>query len=269
LSSVLSLNISSERHYRTDNEPTLVRWERFADLPGSLGIECRVIVRKFFLTHSSRVVFVTAHLLRSSGIHLEVLVAERHREEVLNTVLATCLGKRGVDADPETILRKGRVRPDVMAIMRGLRCAIEGKVGDTTNAEAAVLGDVKKRLDQGVAHLAIGVVYPTELRTTAFRDLPRLLSAAKIKFCVLTDADQADVVKAIWHEGAINEILAELHRAHDVIVRDDVLQNAVDILNIGLAEVSHALMGNKGACDRLIKVLGVGTKGKTDASSTV
>jgi hypothetical protein len=70
-------------------------------------------------------------------------MAERHREEVLNTVLATCIGRRGVDADPETILRSGRSRPDVMAVMRGLRCAIEGKVADTQNAESVVVADAK------------------------------------------------------------------------------------------------------------------------------
>lgn len=168
-------------------------------------------------------------------------MAERHREEVLNTVLATCIGRRGVDADPETILRSGRSRLDVMASMRGLRCAIEGKVADTANAESVVVADAKKRLDQGVAHLAIAVVYPTSLRTTFFGKLPHVLSAAILKFSVLTDSE-----RVVWHEGTVNEILAELRRAHDVIVRDDILQQAVDTLNIGLAEVTRALVGSRG-----------------------
>lgn len=194
---------------------------------------------------------------RSNGVGVE-----RRREEVLNTVLATCIGQRGIDADPETILRSGRSRPDVMAIMRGLRCAIEGKVADTPNAETIVAADAKKRLDQGVAHLAIAVVYPTPLRMTAFGKLPQILSAASLKFSVLTDAEQI-----VWHEGTINEILAELRRAHDVIVRDDVLQQAVDTLNVGLAEVTSALISSRGTCDRLIKVLGIGTK--TNAATSV
>jgi hypothetical protein len=148
-----------------------------------------------------------------------------------------------------------------MAIMRGLRCAIEGKVADTSNAEATVFAEAKKRLDQGVAHLAIAVVYPINLRTTSFTKLPDALSAAILRFCVLTDADQAT-----WHDGSINEILAELRRAHDVIVRDDVLQQAVDTLNIGLAEVTSALIVSPGTCDRLIKVLGIGTKSNATAS---
>lgn len=189
-------------------------------------------------------------------------MSERHREEVLNTVLATCIGNRGMHADPETIHRRGRSRPDVLAITRGLRCAIEGKVADTANAKSVALGDAKRRLDQGIAHLAIAVIYPTRIRTTDFKHLPHALSSTALKFCVLTDADQAT-----WREGSINEILAELRRAHDVIVRDDVLQQAVDTLNIGLAEVSAALLVNHGACDRLIKLLGVGTKSNATATA--
>jgi hypothetical protein len=33
-------------------------------------------------------------------------MSERHREEVLNTVLAACLGSRGANADPETIFKR-------------------------------------------------------------------------------------------------------------------------------------------------------------------
>jgi hypothetical protein len=192
-------------------------------------------------------------------------MASRHREEVLNTVLAACLGRRGIDADPETILRKGRLRPDVMAIMRGLRCAIEGKVADTPNATATVLADAKRRLDQGVAHLAIAVVYPTNIRTTGFGQLPQAMTTAVFSFCVLTDAN-ADADQIAWHDGGVTEVLAELRRAHDVIVRDDVLQQAVDTLNIGLVEVSSALLDNRGACDRLIRVLGIGTKANAATS---
>ena len=59
--------------------------------------------------------------------------------------------------------------------------------------------------------------------------------------------------------------MAELRRAHEIIVRDDVLQAAVSTLQLGLAEVSSALMDNPGACDRLIHILGVGEKGDAKA----
>jgi hypothetical protein len=186
-------------------------------------------------------------------------MAERHREEVLNTFLAVSLGRRGVDADPETILRKGR--PDVIAKFRGLRCAIEGKIADTPRATTVVLRDAQSRIDQGIAHVAIAVVYPALLRSTDIKHLRRELGSARFEFCVLTDAGGEG-----WRHGGLNDIVAELRRAHEVIVRDDVLQQAVDTLNIGLAEVSSALLGSKGTCDRLIKVLGVGNKSDATAS---
>jgi hypothetical protein len=189
------------------------------------------------------------------------LMAERHREEVLNTVLATCLGRRGVDADPETILNRGRSRPDVIASFRGLRCAIEGKVADTPQADTAVLADARSRIEQGIAHIAIAVVYPAKLRTTDFGRLGDAISLASLRFSVLTEAGDG-----AWHNGRINDILAELRRAHEILVRDDVLQQAVDTLNIGLAEVASALMNNRGACDRLIRVLGIGNKSNADAT---
>jgi hypothetical protein len=173
---------------------------------------------------------------------------ERHREEVLNTVLATCLGRLGMSADPETILDRGRSRPDVIATFRGLRCAIEGKVVDTPSAETVVLADAKGRIEQGIAHVAIAAVYPTVLRITEFALLPSALGSAILRFTFLTEAGDG-----AWHSGGINDILAELRRAHDILVRDDVLQQAVDTLNIGLSEVASALVNNRGACDRLIQ----------------
>jgi len=188
-------------------------------------------------------------------------MAEKHREEVLNVVLATCLSSRGIEADPETILRRGRTRPDVIALFRGLRCGIEGKVADTSQAKSVVLGDARTRINQGIAHLAIAVVYPTPLRSVAFDRLQAELNSAVFEFSVLTDADSQEA----WHAGGINEIVAELRRAHDVIVRDDVLQQAVGTLNVGLAEVSSALLNNKSACDRLIRVLGIGNKSNVNS----
>ena len=136
-----------------------------------------------------------------------------------------------------------------------MRCAIEGKLADTPNAEVIVMADAKARVEQGIAHVAIAAVYPAALRSTAFEQLPTALSAASLRFIVLTEAGDGT-----WHAGGLNDILAELRRAHEILVRDDVLQQAVDTLNIGLSEVASALVTNRGACDRLIHILGIGNK---------
>jgi hypothetical protein len=186
----------------------------------------------------------------------------RHREEVLNTMLASRMAMRGMDADPETILARGRIKPDVMVRLRGLRCAIEGKVADVADAENIVRGDARNRLDQGIAHLAVAVVYPKHLRTATISRLPNELDDAQFRFLVLTDGGDGS-----WHRGGIDEILNELRRAHDIVVRDDVLQYAVDTLNLGLAMVANALFSCGTTCDRLIDLLGVGTR--THAAPTI
>ena len=187
-------------------------------------------------------------------------MTSRHREEVLNTTLAARMVGAGVDADPETILDHGRAKPDVMVKLRGLRCAIEGKVEDVADAQNVVLGDARGRVDQGIAHLAVAVVYPRNLRTTAIKQLASELDLTQFQFSVLTDAGDGP-----WHRGQISDILNELRRAHDIVVRDDVLQQAVDTLNIGLATVANALFSSGSTCDRLIQLLGIGTRGNGSA----
>src|SRR6185437_7400068 len=122
-------------------------------------------------------------------------------------------------------------------------------VADVAGAKDIVVIDARSRVEQGITHLAIAVVYPQHLRSIEFARLPQEMSAEQqFEFSILTDASTVPA----WHAGGINEILAELRRAHDSVVRDDVLQHAVDTLNLGLGEVANALLGNRGACDRLI-----------------
>jgi hypothetical protein len=147
-----------------------------------------------------------------------------------------------------------------MAALRGLRCAIEGKVADVQHAKAIVLEDARRRVDQGIAHIAMAVVYPRHLRTTDFAELPDAIDRAVLEFCLIIDAGPTP-----WQTGGVTEIVGALRRMHGVIVRDDVLQQAVDLLSIGIHEVANAVLGNRGASDRLVSVLGVG--GRPDAAA--
>jgi hypothetical protein len=67
----------------------------------------------------------------------------------------------------------------LIALFRGLRCGIEGKVADANQAKSVVLGDARERINQGIAHLAIAVVYPTQLRSIAFDRLQSELNSAQ------------------------------------------------------------------------------------------
>lgn len=183
----------------------------------------------------------------------------RHREEVLNTVLGLAIVARGLNADPETIRNHGKARPDVFIQFRGLRCVIEGKIEDVPDAKAVVLGDANSRLEKGIAHIAIAVVYPRELRGTGFRELLNACIESQLDFAVVTERGPGP-----WSKGSIDEILSELRRAYELLSRDDLVQEVAAKLNAGLQEVAQILVDQPGVPDRLIDLLGIGERGKSE-----
>ena len=186
----------------------------------------------------------------------------RQREEVLNTVLATAIVARGLHASPETIQRRGRQRPDVLISFRGLRCAIEGKTADVSQAKLIVQHDAMSRIDSGLTQLAIAVVYGVGLRQTPFNHLASAMQNASYEFCICTEVGPGD-----WQSGSIDSILDSLRRAHDFLSTDDAVKRAADQLSLGLEELASVLMENHVVCDRLIEVLGIGSPEQDNESS--
>lgn len=189
-------------------------------------------------------------------------MAIRNREEVLNVTLAGCISARGMAASPETISPRHEM-PDVIATFRGLRCVIEGKTADVPAARQVVSADAARRVEQGIAHIAIAVIYPRELRTTSFTALPHAINAATFEFMVHTENGPGE-----WRTGGVDAILEELRRAHEAIIRDDAVTRAVQRLSLGMAVVSNSLVASPAICDRLINVLGIGEAEEPDASDT-
>jgi hypothetical protein len=136
----------------------------------------------------------------------------RQREEVLNTVLAQVLIARGMSASPETIQSEGM--PDVIVPFRGLRCGLEGKLSDVANAKTVVAKQARNRVDTGIAHLAIAVVYPKALRTTPFSELQEAMSKAEFAFRVCTETGTRD-----WKGGTADDILQELEERTRTLFR--------------------------------------------------
>ena len=182
-------------------------------------------------------------------------MAVRHREEVLNTVLAEVIVARGLNASPKSIGNHGKQRPDVIIPFRGLRCVVEGKVADVPNAREIVLYDATGRVEKGIAHLAIAAVYPKALRGTAFPELLEALSRAQLNFAVYSERGPSE-----WRTGGVDDILAELRRAHETLARDDVVQEVAKKLDAGLQEVAQILFDDVAVCDRLIGLLGIGER---------
>lgn len=187
----------------------------------------------------------------------------RHREEVLNTCLAVLLARHGVDAEAETIDRFTEARPDVMFTMGGLRVIVEGKFEDVPDADAAVLNDAARRIETGICHIAVALIYPKALRSTPTDSMEAALSKARLRYSIVSEAG-----KTQWVEAAPSSILASLRRVHESLISDDIVAEAAHRLWERIESIAALWSGQSATCDRLSSLLGMPRKrGETTEES--
>ncbi len=200
----------------------------------------------------------------------------RSREEVLNVVLALLLNQRGIVAAPEQILRQAlageRVMPDVLVDYQGLRVAIEGKVARGAGEERAVLKAARERVEQGIAHIGIAVLYQASLRRVGQVDeLERELERSTLKVAVVSEVEEAQQLafplgdlgeakaptKTPWAEGNVDHLGEMLRRVYEKLVAEDVVARAVAAIRAGMERFAPVLLANPGALERARQALGI------------
>jgi len=175
----------------------------------------------------------------------------RMREEVLNVELGKVLAEQGVVALAEQLLPEGW--PDVLVVFNGLRLSLEGKVDDQPQASRRVWNDARKRVEQGIAHLSLAVLYPSELRHVPPLRLSNALKSAQLRFSVCTpSAEQPD-----WQKGDLQILIATLHRAYQRLVSEAEVAKAVQILREGVKELSQGLSLAGVSAKRVAQPLGI------------
>jgi len=179
----------------------------------------------------------------------------RHREEVINTYLAILLTRHGVNAEAETIHHAGGSRPDVMFTMGGLRVIIEGKFSDVPDADTVVLGDATRRIATGICHIAVALVYPKALRTASTASLESDLSGSRLRFLIISEAEQTG-----WSEATPSEILASLRRVQESLIKDDIVAESARKLSERIEDIASLWGGLPAICDRLSSLLGMPKK---------
>jgi len=181
--------------------------------------------------------------------------SHRHREESVNTQLAILLTRHGVSAESETIHQSGQQRPDVMFVLGGLRVVIEGKFSDSPNAESVVFSDALKRVQSGICHIAVALVYPKALRTVATAKLEEVLSVSRMRFLAVSETGQTE-----WADATPSEILASLRRIHVSLTKDDIVADSARKLSERIEGIAELWAGQPATCDRLSVLLGMPIK---------
>lgn len=185
------------------------------------------------------------------------MIAGTYREEVLNVLLALLLHERGIVSAPEQsfqdLVRMRRHVPDVLVLFQGLRTAIEGKVADLPAAGDDAIQAAKGRVEQGIAHIGLALVYPATLRTVPFDQLKDAIAQASLRIAICSEAGDSG-----WTEGDLNYLAELLKRTFDQLIQEDVVAVAVAALEAGIEKFSGAVIGMPGVIGRAAEILGIG-----------
>ena len=180
-----------------------------------------------------------------------------YREEVFNVLLALLLHERGVVTAPEQSLKQAieqrRHVPDVLVVYRGLRTVIEGKVADKAGAGEKALEQAGDRVNSGIAHIGIALLYPAAIRNApSFGDVQKVIAECSFRIAIYSETGETG-----WTEGGIDYLADVLRGAFEQLVREDAVTKAVEALNAGLEQFACSVFVSPATLRRSAEVLGI------------
>jgi hypothetical protein len=180
-------------------------------------------------------------------------MTESRRQEVFNVVLAQLLQERGVVAAPESIIKSGaqkrRQMPDVLVIYQGLRTAIEGEV-ESASAREKALSSAQRRVESGLAHMGIAVVYPEKLRSVDFDQLETELANAQLQVAVTSEAGTTGFVT-----GTVDYLERALRSTFEQLIKEDVVAQAVALLDEAVDSFATVALFYPVTRERIVRIL--------------
>lgn len=201
----------------------------------------------------------------------------RVRQEVLNVYLAEHLQERDLVALPEQIqssVGRSRQMPDVIVDFHGLRLAIEGEFA-AVHAKKRASESALKRVEEGIAHIGMAVIYPVSLRSIRTRNE---LADAELEFAIVTETQSAKVqqlpliqVREKNHfnfvKGSLEDLVEALRQSYEQLIQDEVLQRAVALVGEGIDHFVNALTAQPATAERFATALEVGELSATTTTS--
>jgi len=166
-------------------------------------------------------------------------MSAEYRQEVLNVILAQLLQERGVVSVPEGIIKSiddRRRMPDVMVDFIGLRMMIEGEVGDQQDAEEQALTSAQRRVEEGLAHIGLAVIYPEFLRSVPFEQLKDKLADSPLKVATTSEAGISGFTSGKW-----DHLIDMLHKTYEQLTEEDVVAQAVAIIDAAVEKAAGVL----------------------------
>jgi hypothetical protein len=179
------------------------------------------------------------------------------RQEVFNVLLAQILERHGVISAPEIILKAKpgmkRRMPDVLVSFLGLRLVIEGEVEDAPKAEERALNSARRRVEEGLAHIGVAVVYPAFLRKIdKFDQVQRELEDCQLTVAIVDESGETGFSSA-----NVKQLPEMLNNTFDKLLQEDVVNRAAAILDEAVEKVAPVFAAIPGFPQEAAKILGI------------
>jgi hypothetical protein len=142
--------------------------------------------------------------------------------------------------------------PDVLVQFRGLRLAIEGEVDDQNQARGRAVTSAMARVERGLVHLGIAVVYPSTLRTVNFAELDTVFSNAVLEYAVVSEYGDEE-----FASGTVRDLEHVLRRSFDQLVAESIVERAAAALDAGVDAFAQNAFGDEGTIGRWKELLGI------------
>jgi len=184
-------------------------------------------------------------------------MASGFREEVFNVLLAQILEEHGVISAPERIIKArpdmARRMPDVLVDFLGLRLIIEGKVEDAPNAEETALNAARQRVEEGLAHIGVAVVYPALLRKIERpSQLKKGLEENRLRVAIVSESGESG-----FSDTNMENIPNLLFQTFDQLVQEDVVKRATELLDAAVEQAAPLLAAIPAFPREAARILGI------------
>lgn len=183
-----------------------------------------------------------------------------YRQEVFNVFLAQILQERGVISVPERVIKavlsktEQRRMPDIMVNFMGLRTVIEGEVNDQPDAKNRALESAAKRVEDGIAHIGVAVIYPAFLRQLELSQLKPQMAECQYEVAVVAESEFGE---RGFNSGDVNYLAEILRKTFDQLVKEDVVSQAVALIDAGIDQIASAVRHCPGFVPNAAQALGI------------
>ena len=175
-----------------------------------------------------------------------------HREETINTLLAIALAHYGLMAEAEIIHQGGAKKlPDVFFKLDGLDVILEGKLA-RPGAQEETHQQATERMIQGLAHIAIAIIYPETLRDVPTTEVETALQSCNFHYLILSETGETD-----WLEGDLAKLVTDIRQVQATLLEDNLVEVLAKSLGETLETIAQLWTSDPVMCEHFSKTLGI------------